>query len=129
MAMTHHPALSNDPEHTSVNDGAHELIRVLYPVRVKLPNGTELLRAKIWHMVGGVLVLAERADGSGPFVAFTARHAGAPTLAPSTLPRRRQSHTWRTDAGQLTAQGVLGCGCGSALKTMSFEEALKISRR
>lgn len=125
MAMTNHQHMNDDPEHTSVNDGSHELIRVFYPVRAQLPDGSEVLRAKIWHMVGGVLVLAERADGSGIYRAFAARHTGAPTLSPSTMPRRRQQHTWRTDQGQLLATGVLGCGCGSALKTLTLEEALR----
>jgi len=105
-----------DPGIIDIEPNVRDLISELFPVTVTLPNGESYGRAKVFVLVGGIVVYADAGK------VFAARHASHPRLANPNAPKRRQLSTFDTVDGTVTAQGILGCGCGSPLKTLTYAQ-------
>lgn len=111
-----------DPGIRDFEPDALDLVVTLFPVEVALPDGSVEKRAKVFVLVGGIVVFAER-EGE-PVRLFAARHAEQAVIANPALPKRRQRSTFVTVNGTVHANGILGCGCGSSLKQLSHAQAL-----
>lgn len=114
--------MSDDPGIRDFEPDVHDHVATLFPVEAALPDGQVIQRAKVFVLVGGVLVYAER-DGQVVQV-FAGRHTEPPLLANPVVAKRRQHSVIITAAGKIHTTGVLGCGCGTALKALTVEEAL-----
>lgn len=112
----------DDPGIRDFEPDVHDHVVTLFPVEVALPDGTVIQRGKVFVMVGGVLVYAER-DGA-PLRVFAGRHTEPARVANLAIPKRRQHSVFVTHAGKVFTTGVLGCGCGSSLKLFTLDEAL-----
>ena len=108
-----------DPGIVDFEPDARDLIAELFPVEVSLPNGTVVSRAKVFVVVGGVVVYGSTPDRKS-YLAFSARHAEHPKMANMAAPKRRQTSTFATTEGTVIAQGTVGCGCGSPLKVLTY---------
>lgn len=114
--MTQHE--DHDPGVADFEPDVRDLVAELFPVEVALPDGRVVSRAKVFVLSGGVVVYGE--DGRAPVQMFSARHAGEPQLANPAAPKRRQHSVITTTEGELHVNGVLGCGCGSPLKSFTY---------
>lgn len=112
----------HDPGIVDFEPELRDLVAELFPVEVALPDGRVVLRGKVFVLSGGVLVYGE--ESGRPALMFRSRHAAQPELANPVAPKRRQLTTVTTTDGVVRVQGILGCGCGSPLKTFTHTDAL-----
>jgi len=114
--------VSDDPGIRDFEPDVHDHVATLFPVEAALPDGQVIQRAKVFVLVGGVLVYAER--GGQVVRVFAGRHVEPAFIANPAIAKRRQHSVFITAEGKVHTTGVLGCGCGTALKALTVEEAL-----
>lgn len=116
-------ANDHDPGVVDFEPEVRDLVAELFPVEVALPDGRVVNRGKVFVLVGGVVVYGEQ--GGQPLRMFAARHSAHAELANPAAPKRRQHSVIHTVEGDVHVNGILGCGCGSPLKTMTHQSLFR----
>ena len=101
----------------------HEHVATLFPVEAAMPDGSVVRRAKVFVLSGGVIVYGED-EHRVPVKLFTARHVAPPELPNFSLPKRKQHAVMHTAEGDLHVTQLLGCGCGSQLKGLRWQQVV-----
>lgn len=114
-----------------------EILGNFFPCDAVLPNGTYVRMVRVLVTVDRVVVLQEQRVvhpdtgatlSAQPVLAYAGPHDPTTTQVPNrTAPKRRQRLTAVTPDGQLAAQVLFGCGCGSTLRSLSVEDSLALA--
>lgn len=113
-----------------------EILGNFFPCDAALPDGTFVRMVRVLLTSESVYVLGEKKVfhpetgavlSSCPALVYAGNHDQAATVVPNIhAPKRRQRLTVATPDGNLSAQVLFGCGCGSTLRFLSVEDSLAL---